>query len=79
MRDPAIIRYEVLNGLLASGTRQLEESTKNIEEIKSILHWAKNPRERTAINIILDDQKKVVKALERLVADLTETTNENRF
>lgn len=66
-----------MNGLLASSTRQLEESIKNIEDIKSVLPLAKNPRERTAANIILDDQKKVVKALERLIADLAETVIEN--
>jgi hypothetical protein len=36
------------------------------------LHFAKSPRERTAVNIILDDQKKAAKALERLVNDLSE-------
>jgi len=60
-----------LNAVLESSTRQLEESAKNIEDIKSILHWAKTPRERTAINIILDDQKKVSRTLERLVNDLS--------
>ena len=76
LRDPTAIRDEVLNGLFASGSRQLQESAKNIEGIKSILHWAKSPRERTAINIVLDDEKKVIKALERLVADLAETRKE---
>jgi hypothetical protein len=36
------------------------------------MHWAKAPRERTAMNIILDDQKKASKALVRLADDLTE-------
>jgi hypothetical protein len=76
LRDPAKTRDEVLNSLLVSGSRQLEESTKNIEEIKSILNWAKSPSERTTINIIFDDQKKVIKALERLVGDLAETIGE---
>jgi hypothetical protein len=67
----------VLNDLLVSGSRQLEESIKNVEDMKSILLLAKNPRERTAINIILDDQKKVIKALERLIADLAEMVKEN--
>lgn len=39
------------------------------------MHWAKAPRERTAVNIILDDQRKVLKALERLVNDLSEIYN----
>ena len=66
----------MLNGLLASSSKQLQESAKNVEETKSILHWAKNSRDRTAINIILDDQKKVIKALERLMTDLAETIKE---
>ena len=56
-----------------SSLRQLEESARNIEEIKSILHWAKTPRERTVVNIILDDQKKVANALGRLVNHLSDT------
>ena len=72
MRDPAKVKDEVLSDVLESSSRHLEESTKNIEEIRSILHWAKSPHERTAINIILDDQRKVAKALGRLVDDLSE-------
>jgi len=72
LRDPTKVKNEVLNRVLSSSSRQLEESAQNIEEIKSILHFAKSPRERTAVNIILDDQKKAAKALERLVNDLSE-------
>ena len=77
MRDPTKVKDEVLNAVLKSSSRQLEESEKNIEKIKSILHWAKSPRERTAINIILDDQKKAVKALGRLVNDLSEICSQS--
>ena len=78
MRDPAKTKNEVLHKVLESGSRQLEESTKNAEEIRSILlHWVKGPKERTAISIILDDQKKVVRALDRLVDDLTELYDQN--
>lgn len=69
------MKDEILSAVLESSSRQLEESAANIEEIKSILHRAKTPRERTTINIILDDQKKVVKALRRLVHDLSEICN----
>jgi len=72
LRDTANAKGEMLAGLALSSARQLEESTRNVEEIKSVMHWAKTPRERTAINIILDDQRKVVKALERLLRDLEE-------
>lgn len=72
MRDSTKVKNEVLNRVLVSSSRQLEESAHNIEEIKSILPFAKSPRERTAVNMILDDQKKAAKALERLVNDLSE-------
>lgn len=72
MRDPAKVKNEVLGRLLAASLRQLQESEEFIDEIKSIIHWAKTPRERTAMNIILDDQKKASKALVRLADDLTE-------
>jgi hypothetical protein len=77
LRDPAKVKDEVLNDVLESSLRQLEESAKNIEKVRSILHWAKSPRERTAVNIILDDQRKVSKALERLVNDLSEIYNKS--
>lgn len=62
----------MLGRLLATSSRQLDESAKNVDDIKSVMDWAKSPRERTAMNIILDDQRKVAKALERLVNDLAE-------
>jgi hypothetical protein len=74
LRDHIKVKSEVLGELLSSSSRQLEESASGIEEVKSILHGAKTPKDRTAINIILDDQRKVVKALERLVRDLEEMT-----
>ena len=75
MRDPARVKDEILSAVLESSSRHLEQAAENIGEIKCILSWAKNPRERTTINIILDDQKKVVKALGRLVDDLSEVCN----
>jgi hypothetical protein len=76
LRDPRKSKSEVLDKVLKSSSLQLEESTKNVDEIRSILlHWVKSPKERTAINIILDDQKKVVKALGKLVDDLAEICN----
>ena len=77
LRDPTKAKSEVLDKVLESSRRQLEESTKNVDEIRSILlHWVKSPKEKTAVNIILDDQKKVVKALGRLVDDLAEICNQ---
>jgi hypothetical protein len=77
LRNPTKTKSEALDKVLKSSLRQLEESTNNVDEIRSILlHWVKGPKERTAINIILDDQKKVVKALGRLVDDLAEIYNQ---
>jgi hypothetical protein len=78
LKDPTKAKSEVLDKVLESSSRQLEESAKNVDEIRSIilLHWVKSPKERTAINIILNDQKKVVKALSRLVDDLAEICNQ---
>jgi len=72
VRDPAKVKNEVLGRLLAASLRQLQESEEFVDEIKSIMHSAKAPRERTAMNIILDDQRKASKALVRLADDLTE-------
>jgi hypothetical protein len=74
LRDPVIAKREVLSNVLASSLIFLEEASRNADKIRSIRNWAKNPKERTAINIILDDQKKVVKALQRLIADMEEYT-----
>jgi hypothetical protein len=75
LRDPAKVKDEILNDALASSSRQREELARDIEKVRSLLRWAKAPRERTAVNIILDDQKKAAKALERLVNDLSEICN----
>ena len=72
MKDPQKAKEEMLGRLLETSSRQLDESAKNIDDIKAVMAWAKSPRERTTMNIILDDQKKVAKALERLVNDLAE-------
>ena len=77
MSDPVKLKDETLNAVLESSSRQLHESAKNIEEIRSILHSVKSLRERTAVNIILDDQKKVAKALDRLVNDLSEICSQS--
>jgi hypothetical protein len=77
LRDPVKTKTELLDKILQSSSRQLEESIRNADEIRSLLlHWVKSPKERTTINIILDDQKKVVKALGRLVDDLAEASNQ---
>lgn len=72
LKDPMRIKRDILENVLLSSSKQLEESIENMEQVKSIWNSAKNPKERTAINIILDDQRKVIKALERLIADTEE-------
>jgi hypothetical protein len=73
--DPAKVKDEILTAVLESSSHQLEESARNIEEIRSILHWVKTARERTTITIILYDQEKVAKALGRLIYDLSGICN----
>jgi hypothetical protein len=66
------MRTRTLANLLEKSSRHLKESYENLEDIKALLPLAKTPQERTALNIILDNQKKVIKSLERLTNDLSE-------
>lgn len=66
------MKRETLAKLLETSSRQLKESYENLEDIKALLPLAKTAQERTALNIILDNQRKVVKSLERLTNDLSE-------
>lgn len=66
------MRTRTLANLLEKSTRHLKESYENLEDIKALLPLAKTAQERTALNIILDNQKKVIKSLERLTNDLSE-------
>jgi hypothetical protein len=77
LKDLSKIKGSVLKRLLETSAAQLEQCRQNVDDMKELLPGAKNARERTALNILLDDQKKVAKALERLVADLeAETADE---
>lgn len=69
------MKSETLAKLLETSSRQLKESYENLEDIEALLPSAKTAQDRTALNIILDDQKKVVKSLERLANDLSEINN----
>lgn len=73
MKDPAKMKSDLLRRLAETSAAQLEECRRDIDDMKEILPSARSARERTALNILLDDQKKVAKALERLVGDLAET------
>lgn len=66
------MKSKTLAKLLETSSRHLKESYENLEDIKALLPSAKTAQERTALNIILDNQKKVVKSLERLTSDLSE-------
>ena len=72
MKDPARMRQEALASALKTASDQLGTSAEMVEDLKALLPTAKSARERTALNIVIDDQKKVMKALERLVNDLAE-------
>ena len=72
VRNPAKIRSDTLAAVLQMVSRQLDESAAAVEDLKALLPMAKSAQERTAMNIVIDDQKKVLKALERLTNDLQE-------
>lgn len=72
MRNPAKIRHDTLAAVLQTASRQLDESAAAIEDLKALLPMSKSAQERTAMNIVIDDQKKLLKALERLTSDLQE-------
>lgn len=72
MRNPAKIRHDTLAAVLQMASRQLDESAAAIEDLKALLPMSKSAQERTAMNIVIDDQKKLLKALERLTSDLQE-------
>lgn len=72
MKDPTRLRIKVLEEVLAVCKSQLERSEEQLEKIMAMLPLARNPKERTTINIILDDQRKVIKSLRRLEADVSE-------
>ncbi|MEO9294123.1 MAG: hypothetical protein ABI347_00795 [Nitrososphaera sp.] len=72
MRNPAKMRSDTLAFVLETASRQLSESAQSVEDLKSLLPMAKSAQERTTMNIVIDDQKKVLKTLERLTNDLQE-------
>ena len=72
MRNPAKIRHDTLAAVLQTASRQLDESAAAIEDLKALLPMSKSAQERTAMNIVIDDQKKLLKALERMTSDLQE-------
>ncbi|MCI0563707.1 MAG: hypothetical protein MN733_34975 [Nitrososphaera sp.] len=78
MKDPANLRLDALNHVLELTSSQLQECERSVEEIKSLMHWSRTPRERTMMNIVLDDQKKVARALERLVSDIADVIDDSR-
>lgn len=70
MKDLARMKSDLLTRREETSTAQLKECHRDIDDMKEILPAARSARERTTLNIVLDDQKKVAKALERLVGDL---------
>lgn len=66
-------KEDVLAALHEAASRHLSESAAGIEDLKALLPAAKGAQERTALNILIDDSKKVVKALERLKNDIEES------
>jgi hypothetical protein len=65
-------KSEILGRVFSVCIKQLADCEKQLEDLVSIAPAAKTTRERTAINIIVDDQRKVARALTRLQHDLSE-------
>jgi hypothetical protein len=72
LKDQKQIRVQVLERALRVCSLQLTQSECQADELASALPLAKSPHERTSMNIVLDDQRKVIKALKRLQADVSE-------
>jgi hypothetical protein len=72
LKDPKDSRKRLLEGIMVSCASQIEEWEDRIEETKAFMPAAKTPSERTSMNIILDDQRKLLKALSRLHGDISE-------
>ena len=72
MKDSRRSRTQILEHIITTSGKQEEECTRQLEDLISIFPLAKSPRERTSMNIVLDDQRKVLKALKRLQNDALE-------
>jgi hypothetical protein len=72
MQDKKGKRVQVFGQVLTLCESQLRACAEQMEAINSIMSSARSPRERTSINIVRDDQRKVIKALKRLHDDISE-------
>jgi hypothetical protein len=72
LRDLVESRRQMLENIQSSCLIQLENWARHAEDLAAIMPLAKRPRDRTSMNILLDDQRKVVKALTRLQKDVLE-------
>ena len=72
MKDRLESRMRILERIQSMCCIQLEDWARNAKDLAAIMPLAKSPRDRTSMNIVLDDQRKVVKALTRLQTDASE-------
>jgi hypothetical protein len=72
LKDPKESRIRILEQTQATCRIHLEDWARKAEDLNAIVPLAKSPRERTSMNIVLDDQRKVMKALTRLQTDVSE-------
>lgn len=71
LKEYTHLKGTMLSSVLSTASRQLQESEESLEKLKSVSDKAKTPSERTLINTLMDDQKKVIKALQRLASDIS--------
>jgi hypothetical protein len=62
----------ILERILATTSAHITDYLKLLDDLRSMASFAKTPHDRTSLNIILDDQRKVIKSLKRLQADVSE-------
>lgn len=63
---------QIMERILASTSAHLTDCQKLLDDLRNMASFAMTPHDRTSLNIILDDQRKVVKSLRRLQADVSE-------
>ena len=71
MKDWKENRDYVLRRTLKTCCAQLVEAAQTLEDLIAIVPFAKSPKDRTSVNIVIDDQRKVQKALSRLQNDVS--------
>jgi endonuclease III len=74
LKDYWQLKSETISKLVKTGSLHMAQAEEILEALKSLSDRARSPRERTALNIIIDDQRKVIRALQRMINDASDMT-----